>query len=212
MKYFNNKSEYLAYRKAWGEASNDKRAKAFTATHDEYLWKEKGEIKDMNTTQDGAYYVSKGTGVHKETGWITATHCLLNNLLLEKQLNRGFNAITNKHKLKNVGDASWYFYYNVEQLAEIVNRAKKIVIDSNTIKLAEPKRVAGINKAFAEEWSAWRDNRSKEQLFNSTRKYYLDNLNYFLKPLNNTININKLASIDIKDLEKYLLFNKIKQA
>jgi len=213
MKYFNNKKEYVAYRKEWRNAVNSKEARATIATHDTYIVKEKGQILNLPTSYGGHYYVLKDAGKHKENGWTISAHYVLNNLLLEKDIFRGFNEITNINKLKNYDDEMFGFINGLKILIKLVKQAKKIEIDKNTEQLEEPMRdmTLKVSHDYALKWSEWKDTKLDGQLQNSTRKYYNEQLNYFLRPIKNTVTIALLAKIDLFELEKHFVFNILKK-
>jgi len=111
--YFNSKEDYLLFRKQFAAAQNHLNAKSHLEPADEWL---------------GATDVfSKGTGTHRVTGWLTATHYILLNILRGKPPKRGFTPLTNKNKLDAAKSAWDGFDVAYNDLIRIVDVAKKVV-------------------------------------------------------------------------------------
>lgn len=91
---FENKAQYLNFRKAWAEAVNSPKAKSRLEKCDEWL---------SNEGQYGRY--SEGTGVHRVSGWINAEHHILYNLLRNKDFDRGFTEPKKEGKIPKLPDA-----------------------------------------------------------------------------------------------------------
>lgn len=74
-RYFENKEDYLTFRKAWAKATNDPRSKS--------------ELLENNW------------GKYRKDGWLTAAHHMLFNILCDRPVDVGFTPITNRNKLTN---------------------------------------------------------------------------------------------------------------
>lgn len=74
--FFDNKEEYLTFKKQWSDAVNSDKAK-------------KQEYTDYNGRKQ------------KKPGWIRAEHHIVYNILRDKPVGHGFTPITSEKKLAN---------------------------------------------------------------------------------------------------------------
>lgn len=112
---FNTKEQYFSFRDAWKSAVNNDKAKSHLIDVDEWL-----------TSTDS---ISYGTGKHRVSGWIEASHSMLFNILCGRPIDRGFMPITNKTKLENGAYINHGLYYGYCALNKILETAKKIRVE-----------------------------------------------------------------------------------
>lgn len=125
--FFKSKEHYQAFRKAWSNAVNSDAAKSRLEPCDEW-------IADPDPNSWSGEY-SKGTGVHRVPGNVTAAHMMLYNALRGKDILTGFSPITNTKKLQNgayINDG-WYWAHRV--LAKHIFDANRILTESSTREL-----------------------------------------------------------------------------
>lgn len=112
--FFNDKEQYLNFRKAWAVAVNSPEAKSHLEVCDEAI--KPGTERNPNSLY---YKRSKGTGRRRVQGWITASHMILYNLLREKNMENGFTNVTNEIKLQNGMLANHGLYFANQCLLDI---------------------------------------------------------------------------------------------
>ena len=112
---FNTKEQYFSFRDAWKSAVNNDKAKSHLIDVDEWL-----------TSTDS---VSYGTGKHRVSGWIEASHSMLFNILCGRPIDCGFMPVTNKTKLENGTHINHGLYYGYIALYRILETAKKIRVE-----------------------------------------------------------------------------------
>lgn len=125
--FFKSKEHYQAFRKAWSNAVNSDAAKSHLEPCDEW-------IADPDPNSWSGEY-SKGTGVHRVPGNVTAAHMMLYNALRGRDVLTGFSPITSTKKLQNgayINDG-WYWAHRV--LAKHIFDANRILTESSTREL-----------------------------------------------------------------------------
>lgn len=88
--FFNDKEDYLKFKKQWGEAVRSAEAKS-TLIRDSY-------------------------GAHREKGWLQAVHHIIYNIVRDKPLNHGFVPITNEQKLQSFANNPDYAFDKAKYL------------------------------------------------------------------------------------------------
>lgn len=108
--YFETKEQYLTFRKAWADATNDPRAKK--------------TLVEVKNRQGGIDRVRK-------SGWLTASHQMLYNILRGRSFDTGFTPVTNATKLRNGAYLNYSLVMSRMFLNRHINDAKKAVKDGD---------------------------------------------------------------------------------
>lgn len=173
---FNSKEHYFAFRKAWAVAVNDPRAKPHLEPCNEFVYR-------TNTFGQKIHYkpiISEGTGKKRIPGWLTRSHHVLYNLLLNRPVETGFTPITNKTKLKNGTYFNFGLYFAVREL--------KWFIDFE-IKRSQ-REVEGWFKQENKDWAT-------------------EKVEKFLAPFDGTVTIDMILALEIPKIEPmYSTYNK----
>jgi hypothetical protein len=148
-------------------------------------------ITDDNINSEDKYcyrdcYLSKGTGIHRQTGWITPSHHLLYNIIRGKPIENGFTPRIWKRHIQLIGSAGpeeyvmrYYYYFDgfrdaAEHLIFLIKRAVHGYNDINKGKLT--------NMTFTN----------------------LKQVREFLEPFNDSVTLTDLCSIDTGVISDYL--------
>ncbi len=115
---FKTKEQYLTFRAAWASAVNDVKSQSFLKPADEYI--------------SATGNISKGTGVHRNKGWLTGAHHILYNILRGRSYDKGFTPITNANKLKHGMHINEGLYNAMYYLENVWTSATQIV-NGNTL-------------------------------------------------------------------------------
>lgn len=98
MSQFKTKEDYFKFIAAWKAAANHTNCKKHrkVCDHTQYCWEgfsseEKAELEAKGYKVDNYSYTIPDGGHYKTDAWLNGSHFILRNVLLDKEVNRGFH-------------------------------------------------------------------------------------------------------------------------
>lgn len=229
--YIATKEEYLRIKQAWSKAVNSDKAKDVLVPCDEYRYDvAPGSYQEKWKKINEYTWKSANTGHMRVSGWITAEHHLLYNILRGKPLHTGFNPIKNPNKLNVYISDMHNFYHSVQILRNRVDMAQKLIKDREAVeklrtehtfvnmvdKLREFMKSKDVNMleentgfiGLVNKLRGHLKNKPKDLLSESSKKYNELRLEHFLAPFEGAITNDMLAKLDGEQLQMILMFDR----
>lgn len=180
-KFFDTKDQYLAFRKAFASAQNDSRAKhSFNPP------------KAYTTDAKGNSVLIPVQGRQKVSGWLSATHYVLHNVVRGLPVTRGFSPKTNAANLNNGGNVNGNLCSAVAHLSSLVSYATQVL---NPEPITRDSVVA---TWWAKTLSSIQiDAKIEEMQAAQKNSWQVRSVNAFLEPFGGAFTIEQLASLKV---------------
>ena len=205
--YITTKEEFKKIKQAWSRAVNAPEAKAEYIKCDEYRYDiPKGTFIEgwEQFGSSGSYHVRKGTGLYKKSGWMTADHGMVYNILRDKPIHTGFAPVTCKRKI-SIYESQWHnFYDTVRVIRNRVRIAKALVKDDNINNFYAKEN------GFLDKLKTLTGSKKKKEgtLQDWQRRNHTENMQKFLLPFDGAITYQMIAKIDDDALTLILGFDR----